>query len=167
MLVVGADGPLQHHDTANKAVKIMNGQHLAWPRPGFRLVAGSAPDSTGLSFEPADEANVAHRAATRIQRPFCAVTGVLVQLASVRTSEAGGQRPDMSYVQQPWNGFLKTGLVAQRTAVKGSRIDGAIRRFRQVATQGRGSRLIFIKYGPSEARRRDVRPRAKRECRSP
>ena len=33
---VGADGPLQHHDAANKALKIMNGQHLAWPRPAVR-----------------------------------------------------------------------------------------------------------------------------------
>src|SRR5713101_142249 len=33
---VGADGPLQHHDTANKAAKIMNWQQLAWPRPAVR-----------------------------------------------------------------------------------------------------------------------------------
>jgi hypothetical protein len=33
---VGADGPLQHHDTANKAVRITNGQHLAWAKPAGR-----------------------------------------------------------------------------------------------------------------------------------
>jgi hypothetical protein len=51
---VGADGPLQHHETANKAVKIMNGQHLVWPKPavGSKSFISSIIGCTCLSNSP-------------------------------------------------------------------------------------------------------------------